>query len=104
MKDFRITLIPIANSYFDFELAKKLTKSFRSNLILNGLRVVAGGKLIADQIDVRETVAALKNIEYDLLLIFQVTFADNIILTELIEAIDKPIFLWAIPEEPGGGI
>jgi L-fucose isomerase-like protein len=103
MNDCRVGLIPIANNSFDIGLAKKLTSSFRTNLIFNGLKVVAGDQLITDQSDIQAIIEDLKTKEFDILLIFQATFTDSKIMTALIEAIDKPIFLWAIPEESSGG-
>ncbi len=41
--------------------------------------------------------------DFDLLLIFQTTFADSTILLALAEALQKPVFLWGVPEERTGG-
>ncbi len=49
MTDFRVGLVPIADQRFDIGLAKKLAKSFRTNLIFNGLRVVGGKNLLTNE-------------------------------------------------------
>ena len=39
----------------------------------------------------------------DLTLVFQATFADSSMVTALVEGIDAPLFLWAVPEPWTGG-
>ena len=103
MKELRVALVPIARVNFDMELAEKITNQFRSNLIFNGLKVVGGKKLITNLDQARQAVEELAGDVFELLLIFQATFADSTMVTYLAEQIDKPIFLWSVPEEPNGG-
>jgi len=44
-----------------------------------------------------------RDLQPDLLLLFQATFADSSMIMSLAEIIDAPILLWAIPEDHTGG-
>jgi L-fucose isomerase-like protein len=103
MQELRVALIPIARVNFDMELAEKITSQFRSSLIFNGLKVVQGKKLVTNLDQAKQAIAELADEKFELLLIFQATFADSTMVTYLAEQIDKPIFLWSVPEEPNGG-
>jgi L-fucose isomerase-like protein len=103
MKDLKVALVPIARIHFDTELAEQVVRSFRTNLIFNGLKVLGSGALITSQEQVRQLTSELAGQDFDLLLVFQATFADSSLLVAIAEAFQKPIFLWAAPEEPTGG-
>ena len=103
MKELKVGFVPIARVNFDIELAEKNVKSFRSNLILNNLKVIGGDNLVTNQTMARETAKSLSESEIDLVLVFQATFADSTIVAEFAKEIDRPIFLWAVPELPTGG-
>lgn len=103
MKDIKIALVPIARVTFDMELADKVTRQFRSQLISNGLKVIDIDEMVTSLDAARAAANALSTQDYDLLLIFQATFADSTMLVSVAESTDKPIFLWAIPDERAGG-
>ena len=85
------------------ELAQKTTQSFRSNLVSNGFDVVGGDVLVTDETLARRAAETLAEEDFYLLLIFQATFADSTMVTRLAGDINRPLFLWAVPETPTGG-
>jgi L-fucose isomerase-like protein len=103
MKDLKVALAPIARIHFDTELAEQVVRSFRTNLIFNGLKVLGSGALITSQEQVKRFISELAGQDFDLLLVFQATFADSSLLVSMAEGFQKPIFLWAAPEERTGG-
>lgn len=103
MRNLKIGLVPIARVNFDMELAEENARSFRNNLITNDFCVIGGEELVTDLEMAHSVVQELAREKFDLLLIFQATFADSTMVSILAESIDKPIFLWAVPEEPTGG-
>jgi L-fucose isomerase-like protein len=103
MKELKVGLVQIARVNFDMQLAEQISASFRSNLVLNSLRVIGGDRLVTDEAMAGEVAAELRDLDFDLLLIFQATFADSSMVTLLANEIDRPIFLWAVPEAPTGG-
>ena len=103
MKDLKIALIPLARVHYDMDLAQKLAGEFRTHVIMRGLRVVADVELVTDLAQAEAAIKQLAGKEYDLLLIFLATFADSTLVVSFANAIDKPIFLWAVPEERTGG-
>jgi len=46
----------------------------------------------------KQAAQKLSDTPVDLLLIFQATFADSTMAVELVQSIDAPVFLWAVPE------
>jgi L-fucose isomerase-like protein len=103
MKDLRIGLIPLARINFDMELAEKVTNKFRTHLVFNGLKVVGGRELITNLEECNQVIDSIRKEAFDILLVFQATFADSTMVKAIAEKIDKPIFLWAVPEAPNGG-
>jgi len=103
MKCLKVGFVPIARVNFDIELAEKNALILRNNLISSGFDVVGEAELITNM-DMAQSIAqTLAEEEFDLLLVFQATFADSTMISALASAMDKPIFLWAMPEEPTGG-
>jgi L-fucose isomerase-like protein len=103
VNDLRIALVPLARVNYDMELAASLAQSFRTHLIFRGLKVVGSSALVTDLAGVQSTLQQLTKESFDLLLVFQATFADSTLLTAIAQAIEQPLFLWAVPETPTGG-
>jgi len=99
----RIAFVPIARTTFDIELAKEVTTAAR--IYLSQLPVTMDGptELITDLETAKKIASTLSANIPDLLIIFQATFADSSMIMSLVEAIDAPILLWAIPEDHTGG-
>ena len=102
MKAIKVALAPIARSHFDLAMAEQVARSFRTNLIFHGLKVLGSGALITNLEQARKLAAELEGQEFDLLLVCQTTFTDSTLLFTLVEACQKPVFLWGVPEEPSG--
>jgi len=99
----RIAFIPIARTTFDIELAQRVTDSMRQHLAASPLLVEGPDYLITDLGSLQSALQTLVDNPPDLVLIFQATFADSSMVMALAEALDAPIFLWAVPEEHLGG-
>lgn len=102
MKDLKVALVPVARVNYDMELAAQVTQAFRTQLVMRGFRVVGEPGLITDRDLAVAAINRLQSETFDLLLIFHATFADSTMLVEISEAIDRPIFMWAVPEERTG--
>ena len=103
MKDLRVAIASIGRVNYDMDFAEEVTKDFRRNLIMNGMRVVHYEGILTNPDAAIEAAENLKQQDFDLLLIFQATFADSTIIMSLVSGIEQPIFLWAIPDERTGG-
>ncbi len=100
---YRIAFVPLARTTFDIPLANEVTQAARSALLSAGLQLVGPEQLVTDLSSTQSVAHQLSAEEIDLLLVFQATFADSSMVTALAEAIDAPIFLWAVPEGRTGG-
>jgi L-fucose isomerase-like protein len=100
--EIRVALIPLARVHYDMKLAEEVTRSFRAQLVFRGLRVVGNSNLVTDLAGAQEAIEQLSGEDFDLLLILQATFSDSTMVVALAEAINKPIFLWSIPEARTG--
>ena len=103
MIPFRIAFIPLLRATFDVELAEELIDAVRSQLIAAGFDLVFAPDPISDQETAEKTAKDLDGGGFDLLVILQATFADSTMITRLAEAVNVPIFLWALPEPWTGG-
>jgi len=70
----------------------------RESLLTNGFSIEEPGQPISELSIAQQTVQEFADVSIDLLLIFQATFADSTMVTELAQSLDAPLFLWAIPE------
>jgi L-fucose isomerase-like protein len=105
---YRIGFVPLARRTFDMPLAGEVAAAARRHLasdfdLLDPLERDPAWNLITDLDAARATAAWLKHESLDLLIVFQATFADSTLVTALAEAVDAPLFLWAIPEARTGG-
>ena len=60
-------------------------------------------KTIYDLSMAKEIAQDFSKLDLDLLIIFQATFADSTMVVEIAQAVDAPVFLWAVPEPWSGG-
>jgi L-fucose isomerase-like protein len=68
-----------------------------------GLTLIAPDDLIMDMGGVEYAIALFDDEATDLLILFQASFADSTMALRLMESIDAPLLLWAVPEERTGG-
>jgi L-fucose isomerase-like protein len=103
MNNLKIAFIPLARTTFDIPFAKEMANAAKKTLVDAQLELVGPADLISDEPGVQQTIQELAGVEIDLVVIFQATFADSSMATALAEALDAPIFLWAVPEPHTGG-
>jgi L-fucose isomerase-like protein len=103
MPRLRAAFAPLARTTFDIPLAKEVTAAARKQLEVAGLELHEPNELITDLGAAQKFAASLAGDPPDLLLIFQATFADSTMVMALVETVDAPVFLWAVPEDHSGG-
>jgi L-fucose isomerase-like protein len=103
MGKLRIAFIPIARKTFDIEFANIVTKAARDHLVEADLDLIGSIELITDLELAKGVVEGLEAQPIDLVVIFQATFTDSTMLMFFAEALDAPLFLWAVPEDHTGG-
>jgi len=103
MPDLNILFVPIARETFDIELAKKVTGAARDMLLQAGLTLTGPEDLVTNLQDVDAIISQYQSQSFDLVVIFQATFADSTMLMKLAERITGTLFLWAVPEDHTGG-
>ena len=103
MKKPRVAFLPIARTTFDIEFAKEVCDVSRKHLSQLPVNLDSQAELITDLQSVQNIAHSLAADPPDMLLVFQATFADSTMTTALVEKIDVPLVLWAVPEEHVGG-
>ena len=98
-----IGFVPVARPTFDIPLATSVTDRVRLRLVDAGFTLIGPQGLVTSLEDAAEAAHHLAENPPDLLLVFQATFADSTMVMQLVETVDAPILLWAIPEAPTGG-
>ncbi len=103
MEPLRIGFVPIARPTFDTALAAEVTGKARAALQAAGCQLVGPDALVMDAAAAQAASEMLAGQPLDLLLAFQASFADSSMVVNLAQAVDAPLFLWAVPEERTGG-
>ncbi|MFO7632459.1 MAG: hypothetical protein R6W76_07970, partial [Caldilinea sp.] len=102
-----VALVAIARPTFDVPLAQSVANTARAQIEQAGLAVVGTeAALIMDADSAARTEQALRDTEYDLLVLLQASFADSsmaVALAEVAAARHVPVLLWAVPDERAGG-
>lgn len=99
----RVAFLPIARGTFDIEYAEEVSDAAKKHLSQAEVMVEGQEALITDLGSAQMIGKSMAAKPPDLLLIFQATFADSTMVMALVEQIDAPILLWAVPEEHSGG-
>ena len=103
MNPLQIAFLPIVRHTFDVPLAEQMIHEARQELIEAGFNLQEPERPIHDLSIAKEIAQEFSKLDLDLLLIFQATFADSTMVVEIAQAIDAPLFLWAVPEPWSGG-
>ncbi len=103
MQPIQLAFAPLARPTFDIPLAEAVTVAARQALLDAGFALTEPESLITDLAGAKQFATALAEDLPDLLVIFQATFADSTMVMALVEAVDAPVFLWAVPEDHTGG-
>jgi L-fucose isomerase-like protein len=98
VKELRIAFIPLVRTTFDVAFADEMIRMARASLTAAGLELIGPAEAVSDLSAAQVAAAQLVADSVDLILIFQATFADSSMVTALVENVDAPIFLWAVPE------
>ena len=98
MRPLRIAFLPLVRNTFDVPFAEQMIREARQALASAGLQLEEAERAISDLALAKQASQQFKAAPPDLLLIFQATFADSTMVVELVESIDAPVFLWAVPE------
>jgi L-fucose isomerase-like protein len=84
-------------------LAAEVAGQARRRLRGEGWEVSGPEEMLMDMVSAQAVADDLSGQPLDLLLLFQATFADSTMTMALVEAVDVPLLLWALPESLGGG-
>ncbi|MFC1878702.1 L-fucose/L-arabinose isomerase family protein [Chloroflexota bacterium] len=103
MQKPRVAFLPIARTTFDLKFAKEGSDTAREYLLQMPVTLDGPAELITDLQSAERVALSLAVDPPDMLLIFQATFADSTMITALVEKIDAPLLLWAVPEDHSGG-
>lgn len=105
MADTKLTLgfAAVVRPTFDTALAAEHTEQARAALVGAGFALVEAGMPVSTLEQAQAVARQFVDQPLDLLLVFQSSFADSSMIMALVEMIDAPLFLWAVPEAPTGG-
>ena len=101
--DIRIGFVPIARPTFDLDLARALTAEVYAAVAGAGCSLVGTQELVMDSAAIEARIAILADAGIDMVLMLQATFADSTMVTQLAQALDAPLLMWALPEAQVGG-
>ena len=99
----RVAFLPIARTTFDITFAQEKSNLARQQLSQMPVTLEGQAELITDLQSAQRIAESIADNPPDMLLIFQATFADSTMISALVERIDAPRLLWAVPEEHTGG-
>ncbi len=102
MRKPRVAFIPIARTTFDTDFAKELSNEAYQHLAQAHVNLADQTELITDLKSAQGIAETMIANPPDLLVVFQATFADSTMISALVEKIDAPLILWAVPEEHTG--
>lgn len=103
MEALRLAFLPLIRTTFDVPLAETMIAEARQSLLAAGFELVGPAQGLTDLAAAQAAASELSSSSFDLLLVFQATFADSTMTVALTEKMDAPVFLWAVPEPWTGG-
>lgn len=98
-----VGIVPIARPTFDVALAQEMAEQVHNHLSETGFKLVGSPTLIMGLEDMDTVAQTFADEPPDLLVVVQASFADSTMVARLVESVDAPILLWALPEERVGG-
>ncbi|MCI0711609.1 MAG: L-fucose/L-arabinose isomerase family protein [Chloroflexi bacterium] len=98
-----IGFVPIARPTFDVPYAEEMTGRVYNQLQAAGYNVIGDQSLIMSMDDIDSVADTLNQHDLDLLLMLQASFADSTMVMRLVELVDAPLVMWALPEPRVGG-
>lgn len=103
LDQLRIGFISIIRTTFDVPLAEAVTQTAFSQLESSDCFLSGSSGPVTSLEEAQQAAAEFQNVDLDLLVILQATFADSTMVMTLAENISAPLLLWAIPEAHTGG-
>ncbi len=95
--------IAIARPTFDVPYAEELTQQVYKKLEDAGYVLRGTPTLVMDMPSVDTALGDLGDLDIDLIIVLQATFADSTMMMRIAETTDTPLLLWALPEPRIGG-
>lgn len=106
-RSFAVALVAIARPTFDVALAQAMTDAALAQLEAAGYQVVGPrNTLLLDGSAATTALAQLAQVQFDLLILFQASFADSSMAVQIAVALQPrglPLLLWATPDARQGG-
>jgi L-fucose isomerase-like protein len=102
-KNLIVGFVPIARPTFDVAFAQDLTDQVYARLVQAGYKLVGSQVLVMDADAVADVAQLLSENPPDLLLVLQASFADSTMVMRLMNMVEAPLLMWALPEERTGG-
>jgi L-fucose isomerase-like protein len=101
-----VALVCIARPTFDVPLAQSMADQAAARLAEHFTLVGSGATLVMDAAAVEAAEQALTAASFDLLVLFQASFADSSMAVQLVERAagqHAPVLLWSVPDVRDGG-
>ncbi len=95
--------VALARTTFDMQLAQEVTAQARALLEGAGFTLLGPQTLVTTLDEAQAAAEVLRHSPVDALVLFQATFADSSMALALVERLDAPLILWAVPEARTGG-
>ena len=100
--DVNVSLVAIARTTFDTELAHQLAVQVRSSLLEAGVSLKGSEVFVSELHEAQKISRELAEDPPDLLVLLQATFADSTLAVQLARNTESPVLLWGLPEAPTG--
>jgi L-fucose isomerase-like protein len=101
-----VALVCIARPTFDVPLAQRMADQAAARLAEQFTLVGSAASLVMDAAAVESAISVLADAPFDLLVLFQASFADSSMAVQLAEcaaAQHAPVLLWSVPDDRDGG-
>lgn len=98
----RLGFAALARTTFDIGLAEATAQAAWRTLEQAGFEMVGDARLLTEHEALKAAARALTSEPLDALIAFQATFTDSTFITQLAEAVDAPLLMWAVPEARTG--
>ncbi|MGE5553041.1 MAG: L-fucose/L-arabinose isomerase family protein [Betaproteobacteria bacterium] len=103
MERAKVILLGVARPGFDTDLALRLYRDTIALVERLGCEVMHPAQLVTDPEDAGRLAAQYRDASADALIIQFSTFVDGRFLTRIVQELDVPLLLWALPEPELGG-
>ena len=102
--DLSVSLVAIARTTFDMELARQLSDQVRANLSGIGISLTEPEAFVSELGEAKIISHELAEDPPDLLVLLQATFADSTLAVQLARNTESHVLLWGLPEALTGDL